>query len=80
MKRFQMFFFEDSKIGLDSLIYKFNKETMEKKQAQRKKMYEKMKLYQKNNSEKINKYNRDKNKTRISNKELKERNIQWNAK
>lgn len=80
MKRLQMFFFEDSKIGLDSLIHEFNRETIENKQAQRKEMYEKMKLYQKNNSEKINKYNRDKNKTRISNKELKERNIQWNVK
>lgn len=80
IKKLQMFFFEDSQIGLDSLIHKFNRETIENKQAQRRAMYEKSKLYQKNNSEKINKYNRDKNKTRITFKELKERNIQWNAK
>lgn len=78
--KIRYFFFRDYQIGLNYLIRDFNKETMKNKQAQRKEMYEKMKLYQKNNSEKINKYNRDKNKTRISNKELRERNIQWNAK
>lgn len=78
--KIRYFFFGDYQIGLSYLIRDFNKETMKNKQAQRKEMYEKMKLYQKNNSEKINKYNRDKNKTRISNKELRERNIQWNAK
>ena len=80
MKKLQMFFFEDFQVGLDSLIRDFNKETMENKQAQRRAMYEKATIYQKDNSEKINKYNRIKNKTRISIKELKERNIQWNTK
>lgn len=78
--KIRYFFFGDYQIGLSYLIRDFNKETMKNKQAQRRAMYEKAKIYQKDNSDKINKYNRDKNKTRISNKELRERNIQWNAK
>lgn len=78
--KIRYFFFGDYQIGLSYLIRDFNKETMKNKQAQRRAMYEKAKKYQKDNSDRINKYNRDKNKTRISNKELIERNIQWNAK
>lgn len=73
--KIRYFFFGDYQIGLSYLIRDFNKETMKNKQAQRRAMYEKATIYQKDNSEKINKYNRIKNKTRISIKELRERNI-----
>lgn len=57
---------------MGGIIWKINKHNAA--------LYEKAKIYQKDNSEKINKYNRIKNKTRISIKELRERNIQWNTK